>query len=365
MDGAGTVLDPGVVEVEGGRIAHVGPEPTDEEAEARSARGLIVVPGLVNTHCHLSQQLGRGLADDVDLLTWLRDRIWPYEAALDEEDVEVSALACALEQIRNGVTTIADPGGQHVDGAASRARAGRHPRLPRPEHDGRARGRSRVAARVHRGDAGRPGRALRALGRRRGRAPPLLLHPSHDLQLLGRAHRGERRAGPEARHAAADAHRRDPGRERAHEGDARHHHRAPPCEPRCARALVPRCPRRLAGGRGDRAPRRERRRRLPQPRLQPAGARPPARGGHAGRRSSRRARDRRRAGEQPYEPDRRALGGDASPEGAEARPDGPRRADGLRDGDAQRRPARWEAGTRSGRSSPGRRPISCLSIRGR
>lgn len=117
MDDARTVLDPGVVEVEDGRIAHVGAEASRAEAEVRSARGLIVVPGLVNTHCHLSQQLGRGLADDVDLLTWLRGRIWPYEAALEEEDVEVSALACALEQIRNGVTTIADPGGQHVDGA--------------------------------------------------------------------------------------------------------------------------------------------------------------------------------------------------------------------------------------------------------
>ncbi len=116
MDGAGTVVDPGFVEVEDGRIAHVGPEPADR-TPTRSARGLIVVPGLATTHCHLSQQLGRGLADDVDLLTWLRDRIWPYEAALDEEDVEVSALACALEQIRNGAATVADPGGQHVDGA--------------------------------------------------------------------------------------------------------------------------------------------------------------------------------------------------------------------------------------------------------
>src|SRR5205823_13569621 len=63
------------------------------------------------------QQLARGLADDVDLLTWLHERIWPYEAALTEADVEASAFACALEQIRNGVTTLADPGGQHVDGA--------------------------------------------------------------------------------------------------------------------------------------------------------------------------------------------------------------------------------------------------------
>jgi 5-methylthioadenosine/S-adenosylhomocysteine deaminase len=119
MDAAGTVVEQGCVEMEADRIVHVGSSPGGgQPVETVDARGLIVVPGLLNTHCHLSQQLGRGLADDVDLLTWLHDRIWPYEAALAEEDVETSALACALEQIRNGVTLVADPGGQHVDGAA-------------------------------------------------------------------------------------------------------------------------------------------------------------------------------------------------------------------------------------------------------
>jgi 5-methylthioadenosine/S-adenosylhomocysteine deaminase len=117
MDEMGTVLDGGVVEIEGDRIVSVSARASGEDAEVVSAAGFIVLPGLINTHCHLSQQLARGLADDVDLLTWLHERIWPYEAALDEEDVETSALACALEQIRNGVTTVADPGGQHVDGA--------------------------------------------------------------------------------------------------------------------------------------------------------------------------------------------------------------------------------------------------------
>jgi len=77
-----------------------------------------VIPGLVNTHCHTSQQLGRGLADDVDLLTWLHDRVWPYEVSLTHAESELSALCCAIEQIRNGTTTIADPGGRHVDGMA-------------------------------------------------------------------------------------------------------------------------------------------------------------------------------------------------------------------------------------------------------
>ena len=82
------------------------------------ARGSLVMPGLINTHVHLSQQLGRGLGDDVPLLTWLHDRIWPYESAMDLEDSHVSSLACCAELIRSGVTTFAEPGGQEVDGMA-------------------------------------------------------------------------------------------------------------------------------------------------------------------------------------------------------------------------------------------------------
>jgi 5-methylthioadenosine/S-adenosylhomocysteine deaminase len=118
---SGPELDDGVVEVTGDRITHVGTVPSAAPAHVvLDATDRIVVPGFVNTHCHLSQQLGRGLADDVDLVTWLHERIWPYEQALTPDDVEISALACAIEQIRSGTTLVADPGGQHVD-AAGRA----------------------------------------------------------------------------------------------------------------------------------------------------------------------------------------------------------------------------------------------------
>ncbi|MCL4460076.1 MAG: amidohydrolase [Chloroflexi bacterium] len=78
--------------------------------------GKIVLPGLINTHVHTSQQLGRGLGDDVSLLTWLFERIWPYESNMTAEDSYVSTLLCAAELIRSGVTTFAEAGGQHVDG---------------------------------------------------------------------------------------------------------------------------------------------------------------------------------------------------------------------------------------------------------
>ncbi len=115
----GQAPSPGWVEVTRGRISHVGPNPTAGPAtETVDGTGRIVMPAFVNTHCHTSQQLGRGLGDDVGLLTWLHDRIWPYELALNESDSEISAALCAVEQIRNGTTTIADPGGRHVDGMA-------------------------------------------------------------------------------------------------------------------------------------------------------------------------------------------------------------------------------------------------------
>lgn len=77
-------------------------------------QGQFILPGLINTHVHTSQQLARGIADDVDLLTWLHDRIWPYESNMTEEDSYISTLLCGIELIHSGVTCFAEAGGQHV-----------------------------------------------------------------------------------------------------------------------------------------------------------------------------------------------------------------------------------------------------------
>jgi len=121
MDRERRVFERADVLVEDRHIAGVGRIPRarmSPGAEVVDARGKIVLPGLVNTHVHLSQQLARGIADDVDLLTWLHDRIWPFESALTPEDSYVSSLACCAELIRSGVTAFAEAGGQHVDGMA-------------------------------------------------------------------------------------------------------------------------------------------------------------------------------------------------------------------------------------------------------
>ena len=87
----GRVIE-GSVLIRGERIVEIG----DGELIARAvsgrdptltidAHGCAVIPGFVQAHVHLCQALFRGMADDLPLLEWLRTRIWPLEAAHDED----------------------------------------------------------------------------------------------------------------------------------------------------------------------------------------------------------------------------------------------------------------------------------------
>jgi 5-methylthioadenosine/S-adenosylhomocysteine deaminase len=117
MDAGRRVLPDHVLVIEGNRITAIC-RPTDwlpkAGDEVIDLRGHLILPGLVNTHVHVVQQLARGLSDDVDILTWLHKRIWPYESNLSEQDSYVSTLLTSVEQIRNGVTTMADAGLHHA-----------------------------------------------------------------------------------------------------------------------------------------------------------------------------------------------------------------------------------------------------------
>ena len=88
------------------------------DAEVIDLQGKYVLPGFVNTHVHTSQQISRGVGDDVDFICWLHDRMWPFESNMTEEDSYVSTLMTSLELIRSGVTSFAEPGGQFVSGMA-------------------------------------------------------------------------------------------------------------------------------------------------------------------------------------------------------------------------------------------------------
>src|SRR5690606_27573653 len=68
----------------------------------------VVIPGFVNTHNHAAMTLLRSYADDLPLMQWLQEKIWPAEAHLTGDDVYWGTLTAAAEQIRAGVTTFAD-----------------------------------------------------------------------------------------------------------------------------------------------------------------------------------------------------------------------------------------------------------------
>lgn len=113
------VFRQGNVLIQDDKIVQIGvfDDPGDCQ-EVVDCKGKMIMPSFVNTHTHTSQQLARGLADDVDLLTWLRERIWPYESNMTEEDSYISTLLFCAEQIKAGCTSIAEPGGQFVSGMA-------------------------------------------------------------------------------------------------------------------------------------------------------------------------------------------------------------------------------------------------------
>ncbi len=74
--------------------------------ESIDARDCIAMPGLVNTHSHIAMSLLRGLAEDLPLLKWLQDRIWPLEAKLKPEQIELGAVVGAVEALCSGTTTL-------------------------------------------------------------------------------------------------------------------------------------------------------------------------------------------------------------------------------------------------------------------
>ena len=102
--GAAGVVARGDLFVRDGRIAAVGGEVGEAADLVIDARGCAVLPGFVQTHVHLCQTLFRGSADDLELLDWLRKRVWPMEAAHDAASIRASARLAVAEMIRGGTT---------------------------------------------------------------------------------------------------------------------------------------------------------------------------------------------------------------------------------------------------------------------
>jgi len=102
------IIEGGSILVEGDRIAEIADPESRRPRGAQqkiSAKGMAVIPGLIDTHIHLAQSLLRGCADDLSLVQWLSQRVWPIQASFTEEDGRLSADLSMLEMVKSGTTS--------------------------------------------------------------------------------------------------------------------------------------------------------------------------------------------------------------------------------------------------------------------
>jgi 5-methylthioadenosine/S-adenosylhomocysteine deaminase len=112
MDTENTIIENGALVIDGDRIIAVG---SSSELKAKyPAADLIaekyglIMPGLINTHTHAAMSCFRGLADDLPLMQWLQEYIFPREARLNGEMVYHSTLLSICEMIKSGTTSFCD-----------------------------------------------------------------------------------------------------------------------------------------------------------------------------------------------------------------------------------------------------------------
>ncbi len=119
--------------VRGNRIEAIQPTGQADESHFRmviDAKGMLAMPGLINTHSHVPMVIFRGLAEDVSIEKWFNDYMWPLESNLQAEDVYWGMQLGLAEMIEAGVTTVADhyfymdEAAQAVEKAGTRALLG-------------------------------------------------------------------------------------------------------------------------------------------------------------------------------------------------------------------------------------------------
>lgn len=113
MDPAGTIIENGAIAVDEGLIIAIGDAATIEAeysaVETLDGKNRVVMPGLVNGHSHAAMTLLRGVADDLSLLDWLQNYIFPAEVEfVDAEFVRIGTELACWEMIRGGTTTFVD-----------------------------------------------------------------------------------------------------------------------------------------------------------------------------------------------------------------------------------------------------------------
>jgi len=110
MDGQNSMIEDGFVTVKGDVIFEIGAGPVGKTRAKKviDAKGGLVLPGLINGHTHAAMTLFRGLADDLPLMEWLNNYIFPAESRMDADFVYAGTMLACAEMILSGTTTFCD-----------------------------------------------------------------------------------------------------------------------------------------------------------------------------------------------------------------------------------------------------------------
>ncbi|HBX22378.1 MAG TPA: amidohydrolase [Desulfotomaculum sp.] len=112
MDGEADIIRDGEIAIKNNQIYHVGTTgttPADFKPDQVMERPqMVAMPGFVNCHTHAAMTLFRGYADDMPLMQWLKEKIWPLEEHLTPNHVYKGTLLSCAEMIKGGTTTFTD-----------------------------------------------------------------------------------------------------------------------------------------------------------------------------------------------------------------------------------------------------------------
>ena len=108
QDASRSVLKNSSAYVEDGRIAEIGKQTPRDADRVLNGEGMILLPGLINTHTHVPMVIFRGYADDMPLQQWLSEKIWKLEPNMTRETCYWGTMLGCLEMIASGTTTFND-----------------------------------------------------------------------------------------------------------------------------------------------------------------------------------------------------------------------------------------------------------------
>jgi 5-methylthioadenosine/S-adenosylhomocysteine deaminase len=110
MDSQNNIIHNGMVAISGSTISYIGKDKKDsiKAKKELDIQGGLILPGLINSHTHAAMSLFRGLADDLPLMEWLNNYIFPVEGKMNADFVRVGTLLACAEMIMSGTTTFCD-----------------------------------------------------------------------------------------------------------------------------------------------------------------------------------------------------------------------------------------------------------------